>query len=153
MIGAWVWDRRVPCKTVDRPVPLASIGRNPHYRQPRSWSVVRPDVFACLPALKVRNAASAISEVKVSRADFFADLARPEKREAYAALAEAVYYCCPDGPIGRDEVPEGFGLLCEVAEGSFVLRKKARRAKGFTLAADTVMTLMVKRQVPLGGLE
>ena len=114
---------------------------------------MRPDVFACLPALKVRNAASAISEVKVSRADFFADLARPEKREAYAALAEAVYYCCPDGPIGRDEVPEGFGLLCEVAEGSFVLRKKARRAKGFTLAADTVMTLMVKRQVPLGGLE
>lgn len=27
VIGAWVWDRRVPCKTVDRPVPLASSGR------------------------------------------------------------------------------------------------------------------------------
>jgi hypothetical protein len=32
----------------------------------------------------------------------------------------------------------------------FELRKKARRSKGFILAVDTAMTLMVKRQVPLG---
>lgn len=70
---------------------------NPDRSQPRRWSVVRPDVFACMPALKARNAAPAIYEVKVSRADFLVDLAKPEKREAYASLAEAVYYCCPEG--------------------------------------------------------
>lgn len=126
---------------------------NPDWTQPRRWGVVRPDVFACLPALKARNAAPAIYEVKVSRADFLADLAKPEKREAYAALAEAVYYCCPNGLIDKAEVPDGFGLICEAGEGQFEMRKKARRAKGFELATDTAMTLMVKRQVPLGDIE
>lgn len=126
---------------------------NPDWTQPRRWGVVRPDVFACMPAMKVRNAAPAIYEVKVNRADFLADLAKPEKREAYAALAEAVYYCCPEGVIAKDEVPDGFGLVCEVAKGQFELHKKARRAKGFELATDTAMTLMVKRQVALGDME
>lgn len=126
---------------------------NPDLSQSRRWAVVRPDVFACLPALKARNAASAIYEVKVNRADFLADLAKPEKREAYAALAEAVYYCCPEGVIDQAELPAGFGLLCEGVEGQFELRKRARRAKGFEMATDTAMTLMVKRQVPLGYQE
>lgn len=122
---------------------------NPDWTQPRRWAVVRPDVFACLPVLTARNSSTAIYEVKVNRADFLADLAKPEKREAYAELAEAVYYCCPDGMINKGEVPDGFGLLCEVAEGQFTLRKKARRAKAFKLAVNTALTLMVKRQVPL----
>lgn len=126
---------------------------NPEWTSPRRWGVVRPDVFACMPALKARSASPAIYEVKVSRADFLADIAKPDKRGAYADLAEAVYYCCPDGIIDKAEVPVGFGLLCEDAEGQFQLRKKARRAKGFELAADTAMTLMVKRQVPLTDME
>jgi hypothetical protein len=126
---------------------------NPDWSQPRSWGVVRPDVFACLPSLKSGSALPAIYEVKVSRADFLADLAKPQKRDAYRALAEAVYYCCKDGMMDKGEIPDGFGLLCEVAEGEFVLRKKARRMKNFVLHADTVMTLMVKRQVPLGDIE
>lgn len=72
VIGAWVWDRRVPCKTVDRPVPLASSGRK---------------------------------------------------------------------HVGQ------------LGVGVSMHADKSRRAKGFTLAADTVMTLMVKRQVALGELE
>ncbi len=126
---------------------------NPDWTEPRRWGAVRPDVFACLPSLKARNAAPAIYEVKVSRADFLADLAKPEKREAYAALAEAVYYCCPDGIASKGEVPDGFGLICEVEEGRFELRKKARRTKGFVLATDTAMTLMVKRKPSVGGGE
>lgn len=119
----------------------------------RTWGAVRPDVFACLPSLKARNAAPAIYEVKVSRADFLADVARVDKRSAYSDLAEAVYYCCQDGLLNKTEVPDGYGLLCEVEPGTFVLRKKARRKKEFTLAVDVAMTLMVKRQVPLGDLE
>ncbi|MBG6083161.1 hypothetical protein [Rubrivivax gelatinosus] len=123
---------------------------NPDWTQPRTWGVVRPDVFCCLPALKARSAGAAIYEVKVNRADFLADLAKPEKRQAYAVLAEAVYYCCPEGLIDKGEVPDGFGLLVETVPGEFSLRKKAKRAKAFELHADTAMTLMVKRQVSLG---
>lgn len=123
---------------------------NPDERSTRTWGVVRPDVYACKPVLRARNAAPAIYEVKVRRADFLADLAKPEKRGAYADIAEAVYYCCPDGLIAKSEVPDGFGLLCAVENGQFVLRKTAKRAKGFVLQPDTALTLMVKRQVPLG---
>lgn len=115
----------------------------------RNWGVVRPDVYACLPALKARNSAPAIYEVKSRRADFLADVNKPEKCAAYADLAEAVYYCCPDGLVGKDEVPADCGLLCEMAPGTFELKKRARRRKGFVLAVDVAMTLMVKRQVPL----
>jgi len=126
---------------------------NPDLTQPRRWGVVRPDVFACLPSLKAESAAPAIYEVKVSRADFLADLAKPGKREAYADLAEAVYYCCPAGLIDKAEVPDGFGLLVEAALGAFELKKKARRRKNFVMAVNTAMTLMVKRQMPLGALD
>lgn len=122
---------------------------NPDWTQPRTWGVVRPDVFACFPYMKARNAAPVIYEVKVSRADFLADLAKPEKRAAYAVLAEAVYYCCPEGLIDKAEVPDGFGLLVENEPGRFTLVKRARRTKDFVLHADTAMTLMVKRQEPL----
>ncbi len=126
---------------------------NPDWTQPRRWGSVRPDVFACLPSLKAESAAPAIYEVKVRRADFLSDLAKPEKREAYAQLAEAVYYCCPDGLIDKAEMPDGFGLLVEVAPGSFELKKKACRQKKFVMAVNTAMTLMVKRQMPLGSLD
>jgi hypothetical protein len=108
------------------------------------WGTVRPDVFACWPSLQVRSAKPAIYEVKVSRADFLADVAKPLKRKAYADLAQAVYYCCPDGMIAPAEVPDGFGLLCEVSQGQFALRRKARRQPGFALAPNTLMTLLVK---------
>jgi hypothetical protein len=122
---------------------------NPDWTQPRTWGVVRPDVYACYPELKAGNSAPAIYEVKVSRADFLADLAKPQKREAYAAISQAVYYCCPAGLIAKTEVPDGFGLLYEGKAGSFEIVKKARRSKTFVMHADTAMTLMVKRQVPL----
>lgn len=123
---------------------------NPHPTPDATWSVVRPDVFACLPALRAANAEPAIYEVKVQRADFLSDLARPQKRQAYSALAQAVYYCCPHGLIDKTEIPDGFGLLVEVSTGLFELKKKARRQKNFVLSANTAMTLMVKRQMPLG---
>lgn len=126
---------------------------NPDSSHDRCWGVVRPDVFACMPALKAENAAPAIYEVKVSRADFLGDISRPEKRKAYSQLAEAVYYCCPSGLIDKAEVPDGYGLLVEVAAGDFELKKKARRQKNFVIAVNTAMTLMVKRQMPLGNLE
>lgn len=117
---------------------------------PGAWGGVRPDVFACLPSLRAERAAPEIYEVKVSRSDFLADLARPDKAAAYLDLAGAVYYCASEGLIKPAEVPSPYGLICERADGEFVLAKRARRKKAFVMAADTLITLMIKRQVPLG---
>lgn len=118
---------------------------NPDRSAFRAWGVVRPDVFACKPTLRAESSAAAIYEVKVSRADFLADLAKPQKRQAYMELAEAVYFCAPQGLIESSEVPKGIGLLCERAPGEFTIARKASRRKGFVLHPDTAMTLLVKQ--------
>ena len=126
---------------------------NPSYSPevPREWSVVRPDVYACLPTLRAESCCPTIYEVKVSRADFLADLARPNKRGAYGDLAEAVHYCCPDGMIDAGEIPAECGLLVETSSGVFKTVKRAKKHKGFQLHANTVMTLMIKRQMPISS--
>lgn len=93
------------------------------------WQCVRPDVYSILPSLNLKGANPCVHEVKVSRADFLGDLARPEKREAYAAMSEAVYYVAPEGIIQPAEMPQGFGLLVERNEGEFVLLKRPRKRK------------------------
>jgi hypothetical protein len=93
------------------------------------WQFVRPDVFSILPSLNLKGANPCIHEVKVSRADFLSDLAKPEKRAAYALMAEAVYYVAPEGVINSTDMPQGFGLLVERAEGEFVLAKRPRKHK------------------------
>lgn len=118
----------------------------------QAWSVVRPDVYACLPTLKAETCTPTIYEVKVSRADFLADLAKPQKRGAYGDLAEAVYYCCAEGMISKDEIPEGCGFLVETTAGEFKTAKRPKKNKRFRLHVNTAMTLMLKRQVPLSDL-
>lgn len=93
------------------------------------WQCVRPDVFSIAPSLQMKYANPCVHEVKVSRADFLCDLAKPEKREAYAAMAEAVYYVAPEGIIDPSEVPQGFGLLVEREGEGFVLTKRPRKRK------------------------
>lgn len=93
------------------------------------WQCVRPDVFSILPSLNLKGANPCVHEVKVSRSDFLSDLAKPEKREAYAAMSEAVYYVAPEGMIDPAEMPQGYGLLVERQEGEFVLVKRPRKRK------------------------
>lgn len=63
----------------------------------------RPDVIA------FRSSCSAIIEVKVSRADFFADRNKPER--AAGGLGVYRFYLCPDGLITAEDVPPKWGLL------------------------------------------
>lgn len=93
------------------------------------WQCVRPDVYSILPSLNLKGANPCVHEVKVSRADFLGDLAKPEKREAYAAMSEAVYYVAPEGIIDPVEMPQGYGLLVERKESEFVLLKRPRKRK------------------------
>lgn len=104
---------------------------------------VRPDVFSVLPVHDVRAIAPMVHECKVSRADFLADLARPEKRAAYAQIAGTVVYVAPEGLIQPDELPTGCGLLVERAPGVFAPAKRVR-ARRVELSSRALMNLILK---------
>lgn len=117
---------------------------NPGKKLSASWSSARPDVFAFKATLMHEKASCAVYEVKVSRSDFLADMAKKEKRLAYLDLAGCAYYVCPDSLIKKDEVPPEMGLIYETEEGTFKIIKRAKKIKGFKLHPDTLMTLVVK---------
>lgn len=64
-------------------------------------------------------------EVKVSRADFRRELDKPAKRAPWQGLAEETWFAAPAGVIPVGEVPEGWGLLEVLPDGSV---KRPRRA-------------------------
>lgn len=80
----------------------------------------------------------------MSRADFLADIKNPEKRLAYAFLAECVYYACPEGIITVADLPTGFGLVVETESGEFRVLKKPRKRK-VSLDSGQFMNLILKR--------
>ncbi|GGM25065.1 hypothetical protein GCM10009425_39870 [Pseudomonas asuensis] len=63
----------------------------------------QPDVIG------FRSSCSAIIEVKVSRADFFADSKKPERESG--GLGNYRFYLCPEDMIKPEEVPPRWGLL------------------------------------------
>jgi hypothetical protein len=93
------------------------------------WQCVRPDVFSIKPTLNIANLNPIVHECKVSRADFLSDKANPEKRQAYAAMSEQVYYVTPEGLVGVAELPPEVGLIVEQEPGHFVLIKRAKKHK------------------------
>lgn len=105
--------------------------------------LVRPDVFSLAATYDAKRINPCVYEVKVSRADFKADIGRPEKREGYACIADTVYYVAPAGMIRKDEVPDGFGLIEESDVGVFkvVYRPRKRKAE---LTVHHFMNLIIK---------
>lgn len=108
--------------------------------------VARPDVYALSGKNLIATASqSMVVEVKVSRSDWRAELKNPAKLTAYAGMAERVYVCSPEGLVQPDEVPPGVGLIHEMGQGgSFVIKRRARRQKGFAPPADVLLTLLVR---------
>jgi hypothetical protein len=88
---------------------------------------VRPDVYSMAATKVEKDFNPAVHEVKVSRADFLSDIAKPNKRLAYATFAEVIYYVLPAGLIKTDEVPATCGLLEECAPGESEVRLKSKR--------------------------
>lgn len=62
-------------------------------------------------------------EVKVSRADWLAELRNLGKSEAWRRYCHRWYLVCPDHSIVRDDLPDGWGLMTLTPGG--VLRVKA----------------------------
>ncbi|WP_454727874.1 MULTISPECIES: hypothetical protein [Cupriavidus] len=106
-------------------------------------AVVRPDVFSLVSTYDEKKIYPCVDEVKVSRADFLADAAKPEKRAGYAAVSDALYYVAPAGIIRPEEVPEGCGLIVEHAADQFEILRRAKR-KRVALTVHTFMNLILK---------
>lgn len=85
-------------------------------------------------AIGFRSRSSAIIEVKVSRDDFRADLAKPERRVGGLGLYR--FYLCPAGMIEPNELPERWGLL--YAKGRSIETVIAPQGNAWLQPADQV---------------
>jgi hypothetical protein len=130
--------------TVDRPA-LPKDFRSRDARDYARSDIVRPDVFSIVPTHNIARTAPQVHEVKVSRSDFLADVAKPHKRAAYQRLAGAVYYVAAEGLIRPEEVPDGCGLIVERREGEFV-KSKSIRARRVALDSWALLNLILKSQ-------
>jgi hypothetical protein len=107
-------------------------------------------VFSINPTLNIKSANPCIHEVKVSRADFLSDIAKPEKLSSYHLIAEVVYFVAPKGIIELDEIPDGFGFIVENENGEFVQLKRAKR-RPTSLEPHHYLNLILKPgELPLG---
>lgn len=112
-------------------------------------AAARPDVYSIVPTMEEGRIEPQVFEVKVSRADFLADVAKPMKRLAYAQIADRVLYVVPAGLVSAEETPKLCGLVYEHAPGEFEIIQRAKRRR-VTLKARQFMNLVLKPgQAPL----
>lgn len=105
---------------------------------------IRPDVFSMAATYDEKRINPCVHEVKISRADFLADIAKPEKRAGYAKVAEVTYYAAPAGMIDANEVPAECGLVVEIEIGSFKIMKRPKK-KRVELSTHHFMNLILKQ--------
>ncbi|KVN48741.1 hypothetical protein WT12_08320 [Burkholderia territorii] len=104
---------------------------------------IRPDVFSMAATYDENRINPCVHEVKVSRADFLADVALGDKRAGYAKVAEVVYYAAPAGLIDASEVPSECGLLLEIEVGQFEIVKRPKK-RPVALTTHHFMNLILK---------
>lgn len=94
------------------------------------WVLARPDVFSVRHTTREEALAPVAHEVKVHRADLLADLRRPDKARAYAALAAECWYVLHEGIATPEEIPPEYGVLFATGAGHtlVVARPAPRRA-------------------------
>ncbi|MYM92367.1 hypothetical protein [Duganella vulcania] len=104
---------------------------------------MRPDLFSVVATCDMGRLAPQVHEVKVSRADFLADVRDASKRKCYFMVAERVYYVAEAGMILPAEVPEECGLIVETTGGQFEMQKQPKKRK-VTLSPAILMNLLLK---------
>ena len=78
---------------------------------PVRWVQAMPDVYSIRHTTREDWVEPVAHEIKVSRADLLADLKKPAKAAAYAAVASQCWYVLAAG-IGRaEEIPEAYGVM------------------------------------------
>jgi hypothetical protein len=107
------------------------------------FSFPRPDVFSVVQSFDPERINPLVHEIKVSRADYLADVANPLKRLAYACIADAVHYVLPAGLVEPHEVPTSCGLIVELEPGAFKVLKRAKK-RAVTMSAANFMCMVIK---------
>jgi len=97
-----------------------------------AWALGLPDVFSIRPSSREDALEPVVHEVKVSRADLLGELRRPDKRAAYLAVCQQMYYVLGQDAHGRpiataDEIPPECGVVQAAAGGLEMLRVAPRR--------------------------
>lgn len=134
-LAAWLREQgRVTWENIELRVPGVDGARQ----------AIRPDVFSLVATYNEKRLNPCVHEVKISRADFLADVARTEKRTGYSKIAEVVYYAAPQGMINVGEVPAECGLLVEVSTGQFEVLKRPKKRK-VELTVHNFMNLILKQ--------
>lgn len=99
----------------------------------------QPDVFAW------NYWTTVMIECKVSHADFLADLKKPFRVNPERGIGRHRFYCCPDGIIKEEEVPNGYGLLYVVDGKMKMIRKSERFERHNANGEIGIVTSIVKR--------
>jgi len=96
----------------------------------RNSSAQRLDAFA-LNCLTYQNMKRVCYELKMSRADFLAELKHPLKRRIGMRYSNEFYFVCPGGLLTENEIPVDCGLV-EIGKARFEeWRVLQGREKGF----------------------
>lgn len=89
------------------------------------WAIAMPDVYSIRHTTVEDYAEPLVHEIKVRRADLLADLRRPAKGAAYAALASQCWYVLAEGIARADEVPACYGVMVARNDGSLDVERAA----------------------------
>lgn len=89
------------------PAPAEAEATSPATR----WVMAMPDVYSIRHTTREDQALPVVHEVKVRRADLLGELRRPDKAEAYRALASECWYVLKAGIANADEIPPAFGVM------------------------------------------
>jgi len=81
-------------------------------------------------------------EIKVSRADWLAELAQPEKRRWAMEISNQFWFVAPTGIIKKDEVPEGCGLLLVTETGMLVRDVVAKHHAAREFRMDEIASML-----------
>lgn len=93
------------------------------FRELRSLSGECPDVIG------FRHTESILIECKVSRSDFLSDKNKPFRKIPDKGMGNYRLYCCPEGMIKKEELPEHWGLIY-IIEGKPKLVVNCFNSKG-----------------------
>lgn len=98
------------------------------------WVMAMPDVFSIRQTTVESYVEPVVHEIKVSRADLLSDLRKPNKGQAYRALASQCWYVVGAGVADLRDVPAEFGLMESTGDGLTVLRPAPRKPMTLNLA-------------------
>lgn len=100
----------------------------------------KPDVIAW------NGSCSVLIEVKVSRNDFLKDCKKPFRKMSEKGIGQYRYYCCPEGLISENEIPENWGLLYLNNKNKIEIIKVAEIQKSNLIAERNILISMIRRQ-------